>query len=32
MPDEAFTFSYDEKRGVELDFFRRKKIVALPES
>lgn len=24
MPDEAFTFSYDEKRGVELDFFRRK--------
>jgi hypothetical protein len=24
MPDEAFTFNYDEKRGVELDFFRRK--------
>jgi hypothetical protein len=25
MPDESFTFSYDEKRGVEMDFGRRKK-------
>jgi hypothetical protein len=24
MPDEAFTFGYSEKRGIELDFFRRK--------
>ncbi|HVX01596.1 MAG TPA: hypothetical protein VHA09_00420 [Nitrososphaera sp.] len=23
MPDEAFTFSYDKKRGVEMDFFKR---------
>jgi hypothetical protein len=25
MPDESFTFSYDEKRGVEMDFGRRKR-------
>jgi hypothetical protein len=25
MPDESFTFSYDEKHGVEMDFGRRKK-------
>ena len=24
MPDESFTFSYDAKRGVELDFGKRK--------
>lgn len=24
MPDESFVFSYDTKRGVELDFGRRK--------
>ncbi|MDP8903491.1 MAG: hypothetical protein M3M86_06985 [Thermoproteota archaeon] len=24
MPDESFIFSYDTKRGVELDFGRRK--------
>jgi hypothetical protein len=24
MPDESFVFSYDSKRGVELDFGRRK--------
>lgn len=24
MPDESFVFSYDAKRGVELDFGRRK--------
>lgn len=24
MPDESFIFSYDSKRGVELDFARRK--------
>jgi hypothetical protein len=24
MPDELFVFSYDAKRGVELDFGRRK--------
>ena len=24
MPDESFVFSHDEKRGVELDFTRRK--------
>jgi len=24
MPDESFNFSYDSKRGVELDFGRRK--------
>ena len=24
MPDESFTFSYDTKRGVELDFGKRK--------
>ena len=23
MPDESFTFSYDEKRGIEMDFGRR---------
>jgi hypothetical protein len=25
MPDESFTFSYDEKRGIEMDFGRRTK-------
>jgi hypothetical protein len=25
MPDESFIFGYDSKRGVELDFGRRKK-------
>jgi hypothetical protein len=24
MPDESFTFSYDEKHGIEVDFGRRK--------
>jgi hypothetical protein len=23
MPDESFTFSYDEKHGIEMDFGRR---------
>jgi hypothetical protein len=25
MPDESFIFSYEAKRGVELDFGRRKR-------
>ena len=25
MPDESFTFGYDEKKGLEFDFRRRKK-------